>query len=1172
MGTEQPKCPTPPRAGGSELIIRGGRRAPRLIALGLLILLLPAWLTAAPPSTLSSSIDSPTTSTASQRSGAADFAETTPSAKGSEGAVSGNETLPIASDTSSTAGSSAAAPRRNVIRVAHDLHYPPYEFIDATGESQGFGIDIIREAAKRIGLDAEFIAVSWEGVLDALKTGRADITPEMMNSPERKRTWYLGEPWGDTWSVVFVLRESSYQRLKDLWGRKIAVPAGDIELEHLARLRAFTLEVVPNTQEALDLLDRGEVQAIACNRDVALHVIGQSRIALGRLRALDDPLAVTPYSIAGRTEKQYLIQSLTETIQDMKKDGTYEALHWKWFLRPSDESIRAIEQRDLLRRAVFIALISLAVIMAGGFLYYRRRKAQLEKLVRRRTKELTLSERHYRALFDHARDAIFLLDPEDRTITDINPSAETLTGRSRRRLIGKPIDELFPPEERAKADDLFDKQMREEEKTISADLVLQRPDGARAIAQVRGALVKLKEGTTLYAVFRDITETAQARRLIEERNNELRIQNAVALALQHDLPMGRRMGGGLDAILGLEDFHIRQRAAIFLLEPGKDELILASARGIRGATSMEDIEKSAGAPAVGSAAAVPDPPNSSPSPAAAPLTRAPVGKGEFRRALQGEFVVVGSCRGELFHDFLSSDEPEHGHVLCPLRSEGRILGVLCLFTDAHASFDEARRALLEGLSSQIGIVIESERREQALREREHRLESLYEIAVSLGSSIHLTEQLRILFTQIRRVMPADAGNVWVSDSDEFTGLAEVYYSFDTEEDGSLVESTSRQEGRASPGTSIYRVFTTSEPVLIQRSEDQMQALAPPTRTQFGLQRRSRSLLYVPLKFKGRVIGVLTVQSYTAFAYTQETVDVLMSLSAQLAAVIENARLFEAVELRRAELDKSLKMIEADLKAAQVAQESLLPKEFPTVGGWGFASIFIPSQYVGGDIYNVFKLDECHIGLYHIDVSGHGVPAALFSVGLNQYLMRDLLGPGVMCDSGEKPGHLRIRSPEDVIAALDRENMFQKHQRFFTMLYLVADVRTGVIRFYRAGHNEPLLLRKGEPPRYLAGGGPLIGFQLPRAASELQEIQLQPGDRLVIYSDGINEAIDPEGELYGLDRLAEFLARSDGANLQTTFNNLVEDVRKFSSSQTFEDDVSMIGIAWNPAPRPDNPGE
>jgi len=324
---------------------------------------------------------------------------------------------------------------------------------------------------------------------------------------------------------------------------------------------------------------------------------------------------------------------------------------------------------------------------------------------------------------------------------------------------------------------------------------------------------------------------------------------------------------------------------------------------------------------------------------------------------------------------------------------------------------------------------------------------------------------------------------------------------------------------------------------------------------------------VPLRFQQRVIGVLTVQSYRPNAYSQDSVDLLMSLSAPLAVVIENARLFETVEQRRKELAQSLRTIEADLIAAQTAQESLLPRDFPSIPGMEFAAVFVPSQYVGGDIYNVIQVDDKHLALYHIDVSGHGVPAALFSVGLNQFLTRELLASSALREegAGASAARSRVRSPEEIVAMLDRENMFQRHQRFFTMLYLVANVKTGKVVFYRAGHNEPLLVPRDAPPRYLEGGGPLIGFQLPRSPGDVQEIQLQPGDRLIIYSDGINEAKNPEGDQYGLERMAGFFAKANSAPLQDTFSGLLSAVRQFSKSDNFEDDVSMIGFTWNPPP-------
>lgn len=1031
------------------------------------------------------------------------------------------------------------------IIVAHDTDYPPFEFVDEDGRPDGYGLEVIRAAAKRLGLQVRFLPTTWKNVLEALENGRADVTPEMMHSPYRQENWYLGKPWGKTTSSVFVPSAESITTLAELKGKRIAVPENDIEQEELTRLGGFELVAVPNVRQALTLVILGVVEAAACNQDVALYEIARVPRMRARLRYLEKPIAITPYSIAGMPANRVMIDDLTDMIDEMRRDGSLETIYVNWFLRHSDDFDRRVARERLGRHLVIGLLVFAAIAAIVGALLSRRQKRRLEKLVQQRTQELAHSEQHYRALFDHARDAILLVNPTNRVVSEMNPSAERLTGRPRSKLLGQPIDILFPPEEMEKANIfLFQQKSDQSSSSMLVDLTLVRPKGERLIAQTRGALVGLKEGTSLYVVFRDVTEAAHARKQLEHRNNELRIQNALATALQRDLPIGKRLREGLDTILGLEEFKVHHRGAVYVRHARELQLTLAALCGIEGIVTLETLESDG---------------EESPQKA---ITVLPSESGLLQRVMQGELIFVDSCHNDAFLGFPTLSIGEHGHYLVPLRAEGKTNGILCLFTDTYVPIEERRRALLEGLGSQLGIVIESDRRQQELKDREHRLESLSGIAISLGSSLDLTEQLKVLFTQIRRVMPADAGNVWVADSDPFQGEAEVYYSYDTREDRSLVESTIRHKGTITPGTSIHKVFTLGEPLTILRTEEEA-SRPTSSQVQFGLERRSRSLLYVPLKIKGRVIGVLTVQSYRPNAYKQETVDVLMSLSAPLAVVIENARLFEAVEQRRNELDQSLQLIEADLKAAQAAQESLLPREFPAIAGWEFASVFIPSQYVGGDFYNVFRLDERHIGLYHIDVSGHGVPAALFSVGLNQYLMRDLLGPGVMREQGENPGSYRVRSPEEVVAFLDRENMFQKYQRFFTMLYLVADVEKGLVKFYRAGHNEPLLLRRGEAPRYLSGGGPLIGFQLPRTRAEIQEIQLQPGDRMIIYSDGLNEASDASGDLYGMERMAAFLAATNGNSLQASFNNLVEDVRRFCGAGHFEDDVSMIGMIWDP---------
>ncbi|MEJ2053992.1 MAG: SpoIIE family protein phosphatase [Calditrichaceae bacterium] len=160
----------------------------------------------------------------------------------------------------------------------------------------------------------------------------------------------------------------------------------------------------------------------------------------------------------------------------------------------------------------------------------------------------------------------------------------------------------------------------------------------------------------------------------------------------------------------------------------------------------------------------------------------------------------------------------------------------------------------------------------------------------------------------------------------------------------------------------------------------------------------------------------------------------------------------ALEHQKEALELALERIEKNLKAAREAQMSLLPKDVIGIPNVEFRARFYPSQYVSGDIYNVFRLDEGNFGVYHIDVSGHGVPAALFSVSLSQMLNTNVSKRNILKVPIPDPPYYKINSPDKVIAMLDEDRSFEKHGLYFTMIYMIVDIRNKKIQFTRAGHN------------------------------------------------------------------------------------------------------------------------
>lgn len=267
-----------------------------------------------------------------------------------------------------------------------------------------------------------------------------------------------------------------------------------------------------------------------------------------------------------------------------------------------------------------------------------------------------------------------------------------------------------------------------------------------------------------------------------------------------------------------------------------------------------------------------------------------------------------------------------------------------------------------------------------------------------------------------------------------------------------------------------------------------------------------------------------------------------------------------------EKNKKLQMandiLRGNLVSGQEAQKSLLPSAFPYISNMEFAASFIPSAYGSGDIYNIFRLDETYVGLYNIDVSGHGVSAALFSVCLNQRLSQGPQSFGLVKGPLTDPPYYYINPPVKVVTLLDEEDMLGKYGRYFTMVYAIVNVETGAVTFYRAGHNYPLLIQSHKKSHYISGGGPPIGLGITLDTNEEQNLRLETGDQLIFFSDGINDAFSPQSsQRYGLERARQILTEHYQESLDKSFDRLINDVKEFMGQDGFSDDISIIGFKW-----------
>lgn len=260
------------------------------------------------------------------------------------------------------------------------------------------------------------------------------------------------------------------------------------------------------------------------------------------------------------------------------------------------------------------------------------------------------------------------------------------------------------------------------------------------------------------------------------------------------------------------------------------------------------------------------------------------------------------------------------------------------------------------------------------------------------------------------------------------------------------------------------------------------------------------------------------------------------------------------------LQQALHKIEKNLSAARDAQMSLLPKELSGVPAIEFKARFHPSQFVSGDIYNVFRLDEAHIGVYHIDISGHGVPAALFSVSLSQMLNTTISKKNLLKVPVKTPPYYKINSPDKVVGILNDDQSFEQSGIYFTMVYMILNFKENYVRYTRAGHNPPVLIKSNGEVLVSEEGGFPVGWDFPRDDQNI-EIKADKGDRIFMFSDGITEATDKKDNLFTRQRLVDILRETRHLSLDESLDAVIDGVRDFTGSSHFEDDVSIIGLAW-----------
>ncbi len=495
------------------------------------------------------------------------------------------------------------------------------------------------------------------------------------------------------------------------------------------------------------------------------------------------------------------------------------------------------------------------------------------------------------------------------------------------------------------------------------------------------------------------------------------------------------------------------------------------------------------------------------------------GKGVPKSFLRQELACTSVRRKQtrIDRDFCRPLYDQGIDYLFPIISQENVLGYFGAAENPKRPVNKELSTFIETLISIAATAIEKgfsfddvKKVNRTLDEKVHQLKTLFELAKEFGGILDQQKLLKLF---------------------SLTLMGQV--------------GTSRYAICLKEGKSIYSKISgsyleTDKPLIFDLVSAPLLVSSIPVKKKYEILRghlaHEKIVAMVPLQMQNEVKGVLCLgERLRGGGYSESDLEFIFSLANLAFVSLENSRLFDdAIEKKK---------LESELLIAREIQQGLLPRELPPIKGFDISAVNISSKQVGGDYYDVIPTDDGSFIIAIADVSGKGTPASLLMANV-QATVHALV-----------PFNLSL----SIATARINDLIFRNtgSDKFITFFWGSIDPSTMIFRYVNAGHNPPIVLRSDGSVERLSAGGLILGVMRTMIPYEEGSVQLRKGDSIILYTDGVSEAMDIQGEDYTEERLEEFVRGQRGNSADHILGAIRNEIERFTLGAPQSDDITMV---------------